>query len=78
MEPFSYHIGLFYSWVAWCYFMYTRGSIFDLGDFKTYWSERRKAAKIAELNFDVDRHRNLTRLAERYRRHIAAHQAITQ
>ena len=42
MEPIAYIIQLFYSLVAYTYFLITRGGVFDLGPFKAYWSQRLK------------------------------------
>lgn len=76
MEPYSYHVGLFYSWIAWMYFFWTRGGNFELGSFKEYWTEKNKAKKIAQYNFDMERHQRLTQLVERYRRYLGAAPSI--
>jgi len=74
MEPFSYHISLLYTWIGWLYFFFTRGrSEFELGSFKEYHTQRAKEARLAEAGFDVDRHEQLTRLRDRYKRSLAAH-----
>lgn len=42
MEPIAYMISLFYSLLAYTYFLATRGAVFDLQPFKDYWFERLK------------------------------------
>jgi len=71
MEPFGYVISLFYSLVAYIYFMATRGRVFDLEPFHEYWTDRIAKKKIEEVRFDEDRYAYLTKLRDRYRRHIA-------
>lgn len=70
MEPFSYIISLFYSVVAYTYFLFTRDP-FDLRPFSQYWISRLKDRKIQEIHFDVDRWKYLRSLRDRYKRHLA-------
>ena len=42
MEPIAYFVSVFYSLIAYIYFFVTRGSYFDYGPFRQYWTERAK------------------------------------
>eukprot|EP00798_Chlamydomonas_sp_ICE-L_P030471 gene30471-35482_t len=71
MEPFGYIIQLFYSLVAYAYFLSTRGAVFDLAPFRDFWMGRISRSKMGQLNVDENRYTNLVKLRDRYRRHIS-------
>ena len=51
----GYMISLFYSICAYVYFLGTKGSQFDLGPFKEFWSKRILNSRKAKLAFDQER-----------------------
>ncbi|MEW5315383.1 MAG: hypothetical protein WDW38_006817 [Sanguina aurantia] len=69
MEPFGYVIQLFYSLVAYSYFMATRG-VFDLDPMRRSWHMHFKKRSAREERFDEGRYEHLHRLRDRYRRHV--------
>eukprot|EP00798_Chlamydomonas_sp_ICE-L_P028791 gene28791-31979_t len=71
MEPFSYIIQLFYSLVAYAYFMLMRGAEFDLSAFREFWVGRITRSKAQQLNVNQDRYETLRKLQQRYRRHLS-------
>ena len=46
MEPFSYVINLFYSIVGYTFFMATKGHVFDLKPFSSFWRNRARVRDI--------------------------------
>ena len=46
MEPIAYIISLFYSLVAYSYFLLSRGNVFDLGPMQEYWTNRFKVRRL--------------------------------
>ena len=71
MEPIAYILGLFYSIIAYAYFLVSRGQVFDLGPMKAFWTSKFKENRIKRLEFDSERHSFLLRLRDRYKRHIS-------
>lgn len=61
--PAAYIISLFYSLCAYTYFMLTRGATFDLGPFRSFWSERILHKNKTKLAFDQERWDYLVRRA---------------
>eukprot|EP00983_Pelagomonas_calceolata_P089899 1157357-Pelagomonas_calceolata.AAC.9 len=55
MQTAGYIISLFYSICAYVYFLGTKGSQFDLGPFKEFWSQRILNSRKAQLSFDQER-----------------------
>ena len=70
MEPFGFILQLFYQLVAYTYFLSTNGKVFDLQPFKETWTDRFKSSIIKNKPFDAARFQYLTRLKERYERHL--------
>ena len=40
MEPIAYMLSLSYSFLAYCYFLATRGAALDMADFQAYWTRQ--------------------------------------
>lgn len=77
MEPIGYIISLFYSICAYVYFLGTKGSQFDLGPFKEFWSQRILNSRKAQLSFDQERWDFLVKQRERIRKHLGlSHQVL--
>ncbi|KAG1665555.1 hypothetical protein FOA52_000701 [Chlamydomonas sp. UWO 241] len=71
MEPFGYIIQLFYSFLAYIYFLSTKGAVFDLGPFRAFWSERFRKQGMSSVKFDQERYAQLKRVQQRYLRHTS-------
>eukprot|EP00877_Chromochloris_zofingiensis_P009240 jgi/Chrzof1/456/Cz01g16150.t1 len=73
MEPIAYMVGLTYSFMAYLYFLGTKGKTqFDYGAFNEYWTEQQLEKKMNEKGFNLDRFRHLVRSREMYTRYVTA------
>lgn len=70
MEPVAYMLSLFYSLVAYCYFLWTR-SCFEQKEFGDYWEQQVLEKRMAAAGFDLDKYQHLMRTRERYKRYMA-------
>ena len=71
MEPYAYIISVFNQIVAYTYFLVTNGKVFDLAPFQETWVDRFKESIIRAKGADQTRFQYLTKLKERYRRHLS-------
>jgi len=76
MEPIAYIISLFYSLLAYVYFLFTRHT-FDLHPIRDYWAKRFQDKRSVALQFDAERFAFLKRLQIRYKRHLVHMARIT-
>eukprot|EP00798_Chlamydomonas_sp_ICE-L_P030694 gene30694-35721_t len=70
MEPFGYIISLFYSLVAYAYFMITRGAVFDAAPFREFWMGKLRKSTTDAMMLDEDRYRYLMKMKARMKRQV--------
>lgn len=70
MEPIAYIVGLVYSFVAYAYFLSTKGSVFDLGPVKEFWFTKSLSKYERLRGFNQERYMQLKQLRDLYKRYL--------
>lgn len=68
MEPIAYIVGLVYSWLAYAYFLTTKGHVMDLTPVKEYWFSRSLDKYKRKSEFNDERYMYLQGLQKTYKK----------